>query len=98
MRVIAPYQNRGGASASHARIALTIITPPRHIVWSTDRVDLADPFQRKWYIRQVLEHGRAEDIATLDLDEVDALLDELNLPRHLRSLWADFLEARRAAR
>lgn len=77
---------------------MTIIRPPRHIVWSTDRVDLTDPFQRKWYIRQVIEHGRADDIATLDLVEVDALLDELNLPRHIHDLWADFFEARRAAR
>ncbi|MDW8319069.1 MAG: hypothetical protein RMN53_14660 [Anaerolineae bacterium] len=74
---------------------MTIISPPRHIVWSTDRVDLADPFQRKWYIRQVIEYGRAEDIASLDLDEVAALLDELDLPEHLYSLWSRFL-ARRA--
>jgi hypothetical protein len=76
---------------------MTTIVPPRHIVWSTDHVDLADPFQRTWYIRQVIEHGRADDIAQLDLDEVAALLDELNLPPHLHRLWADFLEARRAA-
>jgi hypothetical protein len=36
---------------------VTTISPPRHVVWSTDRVDLADPFQRKWCIRQVIEHG-----------------------------------------
>ena len=77
---------------------MTIISPPRHIVWSTDRLDLADPFQRKWYIRQVIEHGRAEDIASLDLDEVARLLDELNLPPHLYSLWVRFLRHRHAAR
>ncbi len=77
---------------------MTIISPPRHIVWSTDRLDLADPFQRKWYIRQVIEHGRAEDIASLDLDEVARLLDELNLPPHLYSLWVRFLRPRHAAR
>ncbi len=76
---------------------MTAITPRRHIVWSTDRLDLADPFQRKWYIRQVIEHGRAEDVAGLDLDEVARLLDELNLPPHLRSLWVRFLEHRHAA-
>jgi len=42
--------------------------PPRHIVWSTDLLDLSDPFQRRWYIRQVLLHGRTEDIRTLDLN------------------------------
>ena len=77
---------------------MTTISPPRHIAWSTDRVDLADPFQRKWYIRQLIEHGKAEDIAELDLDEVARLLEELNLPPHLGSLWARFLGPRHATR
>jgi hypothetical protein len=77
---------------------MTIFSPPKHIVWSTDRIDLADPFQRKWYIRQVIEHGKAEDIASLDLDEVARLLDELNLPPYLHSLWSRFLESRHVAR
>ena len=38
------------------------ITPPRYIVWSADSVDLSDPFRRKWCTRQVLLHGRAQDI------------------------------------
>jgi hypothetical protein len=70
------------------------ITPPRHIVWSTDSVDLSDPFQRQWYIRQVLLHGRSEDIRTLDLDEVATMLDDLSLPLHLYRLWKPFLERR----
>jgi hypothetical protein len=78
--------------------AMNVINPPRHIVWSTDQVDLDDPFQRKWYIRQVIEHGRAGDIATLDLDEVARVLDELNLPPHLYRLWARFLRSRDAKR
>ena len=53
---------------------------------AADWVDLADPFQRKWYIRQIIEHGKAEDVAELDLDEVSRLLEELNLPPHLHSL------------
>lgn len=62
--------------------------PKPYIVWSTDReIDLNDPFQRKWYIRQVLCHGRAEDVAALDWDEVKRLLPELNLPRNVRQLW-----------
>lgn len=77
---------------------MTVISPPRHIVWSTDRLDLADPFQRKWYIRQIIEHGRAEDAATLDLGEVARLLDELNLPPHVYSLWARFLESHHVTR
>lgn len=70
------------------------IAPPRHIVWSTDTLDLADPFQRQWYIRQVLLHGRAQDIRALDLDEVASLLDDLDLPPHLYKLWKAFLEVR----
>jgi hypothetical protein len=68
--------------------------PPRHVVWSTDTVDLSDPFQRKWYIRQVLTHGRAEDIKPLDLDEVANLLEELRLPPDLNRLWETFLGER----
>ncbi|MGQ9600343.1 MAG: hypothetical protein ACUVWZ_13105 [Anaerolineae bacterium] len=68
------------------------VTPPRHIVWSTDSIDLSDPFQRKWYIRQVLLHGRAEDIRSLDLEEVARLLDELHLPPYLDRLWRTFLQ------
>jgi hypothetical protein len=49
-------------------------------------------------MRQIIEHGRAEDVARLDLNEVEQLLDEMNLPPHLHSLWARFLEQRHAAR
>jgi hypothetical protein len=70
--------------------------PPVYIVWSTDQIDLADPFQRRWYIQQVLTHGRAEDIRTLKLDEIAASLDEILLPEDVRSLWECFLETRRA--
>jgi len=74
----------------------TKITPPRYLVWSTDTVDLANPFQRKRYIQQVLINGRAQDIATLDLNEVAQLLGEFNLPAEIRSLWEIFLELRHA--
>lgn len=67
---------------------------PRHLVWSTNHLDLADPFQRRWYVRQVLLHGRAADIRTLDLDEVAALLDDLHLPPDIDRLWRAFLERR----
>ncbi len=70
---------------------------PRHIVWSTDKIDLSDPFQRKWFIRQVLTHGRAEDIKKLDLDEVEKLLDELNLPGDIYRLWKAYFEVKRHA-
>lgn len=77
---------------------MTMISPPVYIVWSTDQVDLSDPFQRRWYIQQVLTHGRMEDIHTLDLDEIESILDELILPDDVRSLWQKFLESRHAKR
>ncbi|MFH1636529.1 MAG: hypothetical protein ABIG63_21315, partial [Chloroflexota bacterium] len=76
---------------------MTRITPPRHIVWCTDEIDLNDPFQRKWYMRQVLLRGRAEDLSNLNLDELALWLDEFNLPPELSDLWKGFLEARRHA-
>jgi hypothetical protein len=75
---------------------MSIIYPPRHVAWSTDRVDLSDPFQRRWYLRQLLLHGRAEDIRGLDLDELARELDELRLPGELYRLWKRRLERRDA--
>lgn len=75
---------------------MTRLRPPTYIVWSTDEIDLSDPFQRRWYIQQVLTHGRAEDIRALDLDEIAAVLDEIILPDDVRSLWQRFLEVRNA--
>ncbi len=66
--------------------------PPTHIVWSTDRLDLTDPFQRRWYLRQVLMHGGATDIAALDFAEVARELDELHLPTDVDHLWRVFLK------
>jgi hypothetical protein len=70
---------------------MTVFHPPRHIVWSTNQVDLSDPFQHRWYLRQVLTHGRAEDIRSLDLEEIRRELDELDLPPEVYSLWKSFL-------
>ena len=75
-----------------------LAAPTHRLDDTADRVDLADPFQRKWYIRQIIEHGKAEDVAELDLDKVARLLEELNLPPHLHSLWPRFLEPRHATR
>jgi hypothetical protein len=75
---------------------MAVLRPPNYIVWSTDRVDLSDPFQRRWYLQQVLTHGRTEDIGKLDLEEVSAALPDLNLPEDVRNLWKSFLELRRA--
>ena len=63
---------------------------PRYVLWSKDTLDLRDPWQRRWYIRQTLVYGRAEDIAALDWDEVRKLLPELDLPPEVRRLWESF--------
>lgn len=69
--------------------------PKRHIVWSKNELDLNDDWQRKWYIQQVLTHGRAEDIKYLCWEEVRSLLGELNLPKEVRMLWEDYFGAKR---
>ena len=69
---------------------------PRYIVWSTDQVDPTDPFQRRWLLRQVLTHGRADDIRALDFDEIERELDNLHLPPEIDSLWRTYLEQRHA--
>jgi hypothetical protein len=71
---------------------MTVIHPPRHVVWSTDELDINDPFQRRWYLRQVLMHGRAEDIHALDLQDIRNDLESLDLPPDIYSLWKTFLK------
>ena len=67
--------------------------PQRYIVWSKNEIDLNDPFQKKWYIKQVLTHGRAEDVASLDWEEIMRLLPELDLPADIKRLWEDYFNA-----
>lgn len=69
-----------------------IIHPPRHLVWSTDTIDLSDPFQKRWLLRQTLMHGRAEDIRALELEDIRRELDQLDLPEETKSLWQRYLE------
>jgi hypothetical protein len=68
--------------------------PPRYIVWSTDHINLENPFQRRWLLRQILTYGRSEDIARLDFDEIEGELDRLHLPADIDSLWRTYLEHR----
>jgi hypothetical protein len=73
---------------------------PRHIAWSfdkADRLDLSEPGNRKWWIKQVLMHGRMDDIRTLDLDEVERILPELYRPRPIKKLWSDYFAKRRTS-
>ena len=65
---------------------------PRHIVWSTDKLDLRDPFQKRWLLRQTLMHGMAQDIRVLELGDIRKNLDQLDLPKEVDSLWRRYLE------
>ncbi|MBI3167291.1 MAG: hypothetical protein HYZ22_02350 [Chloroflexi bacterium] len=69
-----------------------IVHPPRHIVWSTETVNLSDPFQKRWLLRQTLMNGRAEDIRTLQIEDIKAELNQLGLPKDIESLWRRYLE------
>ena len=91
---LAPDMRRTGAVISEAWITMVDFYPPRHIVWSTQHLDLTDSFQRGWYLRQVLSHGRTTDIRRLDLAEVERELDTLQLPAEIWQLWKRFLEHR----
>jgi len=71
---------------------MTTIQPPRHIVWSTDKVNSHDPFQRRWLLRQILVYGLVDDIHKLDLDEIEREYDSLNLPKYIYSLWQRYFE------
>lgn len=68
------------------------VHPPRHLVWSTDKVNLNDPFQKRWLLRQTLMYGRAEDIRALELADIKKELDCLDLPKEIEGLWRWYLE------
>jgi len=79
--------------------AKRIIKPSKRLVWSVKEVDLEDPFQRRWFIKKVLEHGRFEDVKALveeiGLEEIAREIDSLNLPAPIYRLWKNFLERRK---
>ncbi|MCX6584489.1 MAG: hypothetical protein NT166_30330 [Candidatus Aminicenantes bacterium] len=67
--------------------------PKRYIVWSKEDIDLQDSFQKKWYYRQVLMNGRAEDIAAIDWKEIKKYLPELHLPNSINRIWESYFNA-----
>ncbi|MGD2085484.1 MAG: hypothetical protein PVH61_04790 [Candidatus Aminicenantes bacterium] len=67
--------------------------PKKYIVWSKDELDLQDPFQKKWYYRQVLMNGRTEDVAAIDWEEIKKYLPGLNLPAHINRVWESYFNA-----
>ena len=75
-----------------------ITSVPRYIVWSTDHLQLGDPFQRRWLLKQTLTYGRAEDIRKLSFNEIALELENLSLPEEIYSLWKRYLEYRNAGK
>ena len=69
--------------------------PKRYIVWSKNKIDLNDSWQKKWYVKQVLTYGRAEDISQLDWEEVMIMLDDLDLTPDIKRLWEDYFNVKR---
>jgi hypothetical protein len=47
-------------------------------------------------MKQILTHGRMEDVRALGLQEVKRELDYLDLPSNIYSLWKRFLESQHA--
>lgn len=68
-----------------------------HIVWyaDLDKLDLKDPWLKKWWIQQVLIHGRLEDLSHLDFKEVKKVLPFLRLTKKIKSLWEDYFRCRK---
>ncbi len=70
------------------------IKPKSYIIWSTNReIDLDNPIQKKFYVKNVLMYGLAEDISKLDFDYVKNILPELDLPKEIKSLWENYFNA-----
>lgn len=92
-----PGSHKLRAAGMICRIILFMVNkihPPRHLVWSTNDVDLDDPFQRRWLLQQTLINGTADDIRQLDLDEIREQFDQLLLPADVESFWRAYLKHR----
>ena len=67
-----------------------------HIVWyaDLDKLDLKDPWLKKWWFQQVLTHGRFEDIKHLDFNEIKKIFPSLRLAHKIKSLWEDYFKVK----
>lgn len=70
------------------------VRPLRHVMRSERGLDLSDPWQRRWYMKQMLVHTRAEGVARLHWEESGRLLPELDLPRGVCPLWENCFNSR----
>ena len=87
------YKNQGDTDNSDKE--MDTFEPKRYIVWSKNKIDLNDHWQKKWYIKQVLNYGKASDIKALDLSEVEMMLKDLNLAPEVKQLWESYFDAKR---
>ncbi len=69
--------------------------PKRYIVWSKNKIDLNDSWQKKWYVKQVLTYGRTEDVSLLDWKEIEIMLDDLDLTPDIKRLWENYFNVKR---
>jgi len=69
----------------------------KHICWYADlvKLDFSDPWTKRWWIKQVLMHGKFEDIKELDLKEIENVFPELYLPNDIKNLWGDYFNWRK---
>ena len=99
MIVPSRYQSRPGRSALIAATLDELHGPtsgvvelPRRLLWQPDRrIDLADPWQRRWMYEIVLREAiRQEELRRwLDGATVRRLWPALHLPRGVRQAWED---------
>jgi hypothetical protein len=69
---------------------------PRTVEWPVARYDLGDRRDRARVYEQVLREGNDDDVRRfIRVDDLIELWDELVLPRHVRRVWADWLERHR---
>lgn len=69
-----------------------IVTLPLHLKWSGPRTyDLSDLQQRQYVYEVVLREGGEKDIRRfIDPDELLAMWDDLVIPPHVRTAWANW--------
>lgn len=75
-----------------------VVELPLHIRWSgpSRTYDLADRQDRARVYEQVLREGNDDDVRRfIEVDDLIDLWDDLVLPRHVRSAWADWLQHHR---
>lgn len=75
-----------------------VVELPLHIRWSGPlrHYDLADRKDRARVYEQVLREGNDDDVRRfIRVDDLIDLWDELVLPRHVRSAWAEWLQLHR---